>query len=78
MLQPKGSERGKKRIKSFNREDIPLYFMALPTVIYLIIFCYLPMAGLIMAFQNFNVTKGIFQSPFVGLKNFQFLFSTTD
>ena len=31
-----------------------------------------------MAFQNFNVTKGIFQSPFVGLKNFQFLFSTTD
>jgi putative aldouronate transport system permease protein len=78
MLQPKGSERGKKRIKSFNREDTPLYFMALPTVIYLIIFCYLPMAGLIMAFQNFNVTKGIFQSPFVGLKNFQFLFSTTD
>ena len=78
MLQRKGSERGKRRKKSFNREDIPLYFMALPTVIYLIIFCYLPMAGLIMAFQNFNVTKGIFQSPFVGLKNFQFLFSTTD
>ena len=36
------------------------------------------MFGLVMAFQNLNVTKGILASPFVGFKNFQFLFATTD
>lgn len=36
------------------------------------------MAGLIMAFQELNIAKGIFGSPLVGLKNFAFLFSTTD
>ena len=36
------------------------------------------MGGLVMAFQSLNVSKGIFGSPFIGLKNFQFLFSTTD
>lgn len=67
-----------KRRKFFRREDVPLYVMALPTVIFLIIFCYLPMGGLVMAFQELNIAKGIFNSPFVGLKNFEFLFSTTD
>lgn len=52
--------------------------MALPTVVFLIIFCYFPMGGLVMAFQELNIAKGIFGSPFVGLKNFQFLFSTSD
>ncbi|NLB42491.1 MAG: sugar ABC transporter permease [Clostridiales bacterium] len=52
--------------------------MAIPTVIYLLIFAYLPMAGLVMAFQSLNVSKGIFGSPFIGLKNFEFLFATTD
>lgn len=36
------------------------------------------MFGLIMAFQNLNVAKGILASPFVGFKNFEFLFATTD
>lgn len=62
----------------FKREDAALYVMALPTVIFLIVFCYVPMFGLVMAFQDFNVGKGIFHSPFVGLKNFEFLFTSTD
>lgn len=78
MIQLRSKPERQKREKSLRREDIPLYVMALPTVIYLVIFCYLPMAGLVMAFQDLNITKGIFRSPFVGLKNFQFLFSTTD
>ena len=52
--------------------------MAAPAVIALVVFCYLPMAGLVIAFQDFNVGKGIWGSPFVGLNNFRFLFSTTD
>ena len=62
QIRPKLNPEKKKR-KIFIKEDAPLYLMALPTVIYLIIFCYLPMAGLIMAFQNLNITKGIFGSP---------------
>ncbi|HCS73286.1 MAG TPA: sugar ABC transporter permease [Clostridiales bacterium] len=55
-----------------------LYVMALPAVLVLLIFAYIPMFGLIMAFQDLNIAKGIFGSDFVGLKNFQFLFTTTD
>ena len=67
-----------RRRRFFRREDLTLYVMALPTVVFLIIFCYLPMGGLIMAFQELNIAKGVFGSPFVGMKNFQFLFSTSD
>ncbi|MBQ3080028.1 MAG: sugar ABC transporter permease [Clostridia bacterium] len=52
--------------------------MALPTVLWLIIFCYVPIFGLIMAFQELNITTGIFGSKFVGLRNFEFLFASTD
>jgi putative aldouronate transport system permease protein len=67
---------GKRRI--FKKEDGALYVMALPGVIFLIIFCYFPMAGLVMAFQDYNNSAGVMGSPLVGLANFKFLFSTTD
>ena len=69
---------GLRRKRLLQREDIPLYIMSFPAVISLIIFSYLPMGGLVMAFQNFNVTKGFAGSDFVGLKNFEFLFSSSD
>ena len=62
----------------FRREDLPLYIMALPTIIFLLMFCYAPMFGLVMAFQDFKVDKGFFGSQFVGFNNFKFLFSSTD
>ena len=62
----------------FRREDWPLYVMALPTIIFLLMFCYAPMFGLIMAFQDFKVNLGFSGSQFVGFKNFEFLFTTTD
>jgi len=68
----------KKKPRLFKKEDISLHLMALPTVIWLVIFCYIPIFGLIMAFQNLNITTGIFGSEFVGLKNFEFLFIGTD
>lgn len=68
----------KKKKHFINKDDRALYVMALPTVLFLIIFCYTPMIGLVMAFQDYNVTKGMFGSPFVGLANFKYLFSTTD
>ena len=51
-----------------------LILMCLPAIIFFFIFSYLPMPGAYIAFTNFQYNKGIFGSPFVGLKNFQFLF----
>ncbi len=56
----------------------PLYAMLLPGSLYLIINNYLPMAGIVVAFKQFNYQKGIFGSPWNGIKNFEFLFKTKD
>jgi len=52
--------------------------MLLPCVIILIIYAYGPMVGIIIAFQKYNPTKGIFGSPFVGLKNFEYMLNMPD
>jgi len=53
-----------------------LFIMLTPAVIYFLIFLYLPMAGIVIAFENFNYSKGIFASPWVGFENFKFFFVT--
>ena len=55
-----------------------LHVLALPAVILLLLFCYAPMFGTVLAFQNFNAAKGFLHSEWVGLSNFKFLFTTTD
>jgi putative aldouronate transport system permease protein len=52
--------------------------MTLPGLAYLAINNYLPMAGLVIAFKDFNYAKGIFGSDWAGLRNFAFLFRTRD
>lgn len=47
-----------------------IYILLLPTLLYYIIFRYLPMFGNVIAFQNYSITKGIFGSRFVGFDNF--------
>ncbi len=51
-----------------------LFLMILPALLFFIVFSYLPMAGLVVAFKDFNFRDGILGSPWVGLKNFRFLF----
>ena len=53
-----------------------LYLMCVPAFVLLLLFCYIPYIGDYMAFTDFNVVDGIFGSPFVGLKNFTFLFTS--
>ena len=60
------------------RKCWPLYLMTLPGLIYLFVNNYMPMFGLVLAFKQYNVRKGIWGSPFIGLKNFEFLFKTKD
>lgn len=55
-----------------------LYFMAIPGVLYFIIFKYIPILGTVIAFQDYNIFKGISGSKFVGLKNFALMFSYGD
>lgn len=53
-----------------------LYLMALPAIVFLIIFSYIPMYGIQIAFRNFNFVDGISHSPWTGLKNFEFYFKS--
>lgn len=53
-----------------------LYLMAVPLLAFFIIFAYLPMGGLWMAFENYKPKLGIFGSEFVGLQNFMDFFSS--
>ena len=53
-----------------------LYLMLLPAILYIVVFSYVPMGGLVMAFKRFNYNKGIFGSPWVGLNNFKFLLNS--
>lgn len=61
-----------KRLLSYT----PLYLMLLPGLLYFFINNYIPMAGIIIAFKNIRWNKGILGSPWVGLSNFEFLFTT--
>jgi putative aldouronate transport system permease protein len=57
------------------RRDKALLLMTLPAVALLAVFGYAPMLGLVMAFQSYDLYEGFFHSPWVGLANFQQLFS---
>ena len=57
------------------KENRILYLMCVPALLVLILFCYIPFAGVWMAFTDFNVVDGIFGSPFVGLDNFKYFFA---
>lgn len=46
-----------------------LYLMAVPTIIWVIVFSYVPMYGVLIAFKKFSYKEGIWGSPWVGLKN---------
>lgn len=56
----------KRKIKG----SIPLYALLLPSLILLIVFAYVPMGGLIIAFKDYSPALGILKSPFVGIKHF--------
>ena len=53
-----------------------LYALTIPGLLFFLIFHYIPMGGLVIAFQDFNMIKGIFGSSFNGINNFKFLFGS--
>lgn len=64
------------RLKADLIKNKMLYFMVLPVLAYYVIFHYLPMYGVIIAFQRYEPTLGVFGSPWVGLANFKDFFTS--
>ncbi len=76
----KAQSAGEKKLHRKNqiRKWAPAYLMMLPGLLYFFINNYIPMTGLIVAFKKYNVRDGIYNSPWNGLQNFRFLFTTGD
>ncbi len=65
---------GQILVRDFKKNKY-IYLIVLPVVVYLIIFAYKPMYGVVIAFKDFKGTRGIWGSPWVGLKHFRDFFS---
>lgn len=66
---------GRRLLQDFKKNWI-LYVMILPVTVYYIIFAYVPMYGVQIAFKDYNIKKGIWDSAWVGLKHFNRFFSS--
>ncbi len=58
--------------------ELPLHLMLVPGIVIVFIFHYLPMFGLVMCFQKFNIVGSFWRSKFVGFKNFDYIFKLKD
>ncbi|MGL4344934.1 MAG: ABC transporter permease [Cellulosilyticaceae bacterium] len=60
------------------KNDKLLYLIFLPVLIWYVMFCYLPMGGLTLAFKDFRYDAGLWNSPWVGLQNFKMMFEDVE
>lgn len=58
------------------KQNFWLYIFLVPGMIYFLVFCYFPMYGVVIAFQEYSPVLGFFRSPWVGFKNFEYLFTS--
>ena len=77
-MKDKNVPRAKKANVRNRTSQIYFHLMLLPGMIFILIFNYIPMGGMVMAFENFKPAKGIFGSDWVGFKQFERLFSNSD
>lgn len=78
---PKQATKRKEKTKFTKKikiSDWQLLVLSLPAVIKVFIFSYLPMVGIVIAFKELNYADGLFKSPWVGFKNFEFFFKSSD
>lgn len=86
MVASKPGQKAALKAQSPNKKSLgrrilkfwPFYIMALPAVVYFVINNYIPMSGLILAFEKYTVSGGIWGSQKVGFDNFKFLFRSAD
>ena len=70
--------RQKKSLAAYLRSSGALYVMAVPGMLSVLLFSYVPMYGVLIAFQKYSPAKGVFGSEWVGLEHFQRMFSNKD
>ncbi len=76
MVKYMAKAKAKKRVSS--KYNLDLTIMSVPAIVFFLLFCYLPMFGVILAFKQYNFRDGIFFSPWAGFKNFEFFFASSD
>ncbi len=73
-----------KRRTKWTKDDTELTLLALPTTVWFIVFCYLPMFGVILAFKDYKIVQGsgfltsLMKSDWVGFENFKYFFGLVD
>jgi putative aldouronate transport system permease protein len=72
-MSGKVSTVGQKSLLRQIKDNWVLLLMCVPAIVFFVVFNYMPMPGTWIAFTNFNYRDGIFGSPFVGMRNFEFL-----
>lgn len=70
--------KSRRKRKKISKNILALYAMMLPGFIYIFINNYMPLPGLAIAFKRFNYSKGIWDSPWIGLSNFTYLFKSQE
>lgn len=66
----------KRKLSELLYKQRYLYLMSLPFLVWILIFCFGPVSGWLMAFQDYNPNKGVLGSPWVGFKHFALLFES--
>lgn len=74
-VQAPAKRRGFGRVAGHFKKYYQLWLLALPGIILTMMFSYIPMTGLVIIFKSYNFQDGIFGSPWVGFKNFEFFFA---
>jgi len=64
-------QKNKKQLRIQIKRHWMLYLFLLPCIVWLLVFCYTPMAGIVLAFKNYRFDLGIFGSEWAGLKHFR-------
>ncbi len=78
LTDPRKKKPFKVRLKSDIKRNWALYLIFLPVLVLTFVFCYMPLFGVLMAFEDFSFSKGFFGSEWVWFENFIDLFSSPD
>lgn len=68
-------QKTKRKKLVWGSSQLSYYLMTVPGLIFVILFSYVPMFGIVMAFQDYIPAKGILESKFAGMENFAYMFS---
>lgn len=80
-MKTKTSTKASNNTKTMKRDivtQMKLWSFCIIPILLIVVFCYIPMVGIIIAFKDYRYDKGIFGSPWVGFNNFKFFFESNE